>query len=409
MVKSVCVIGAGFAGLAAAEALSLAGVRVTVLEQRDRVGGRVWSQRLANGAVIEMGAEFVTSGYTLLPDMAARLGLVLAPMGMSFNLRQPVGGIGAQPAPPTEATAAVAAALDHGEAADLSVAELLRRVPIDAGSRELIACRLQVSYAHPAELIAAAAVRDIGHLFDPAEARRLADGNQALAVRLATGRDVRLTTPARSVASVPGGLRVNGELDVDAVLVAVPAPAFERIAFSPALPAWKREAISRVVYGHAAKLAMPLTVAAEPSSVLSLPEHFWTWTARDGSGTVAPVVTAFAGSAAAVRALEVDRGPQRYLARVRALRPDLKIDGAGAVLATWPEGAYSTREVDRPQGDDRLLAEPVGRIAFAGEHTAGEWFATMEGGCEAASGRPTTCSPAALRSAGRGLRTAPPR
>ena len=60
-------IGAGLAGLAAAEALSLAGVRVTVLEARDRVGGRVWSQRLENGAVIEMGAEFVTDGYTVTP------------------------------------------------------------------------------------------------------------------------------------------------------------------------------------------------------------------------------------------------------------------------------------------------------------------------------------------------------
>jgi monoamine oxidase len=379
MVKSVCVIGAGFAGLAAAEALSLAGVRVTVLESRDRVGGRVWSQRLANGAVIEMGAEFATSGYTLLPDMAARLGLSLAPMGMSFNLRRPVGGIGAQPAPPDQATAAVAAALERGEGAGLSVSELLDRLPIDAGSRELIACRLQVSYAHPAELIAAAAVRDIGHLFDPAEARRVADGNQSLAVRLAAGRDVRLQTPARSVASVPGGLRVNGELDVDAVLVAVPAPAVERIEFSPSLPARTSEALGRVVYGHAAKLAVPLTAAAEPSSVLSVPEHFWTWTARDGGGAVAPAVTAFAGSAPAVRALEVDRGPQRYLERVRALRPDLELDVAAAVLATWPDGAYSTREVNRPPGDDAALAEPAGRIAFAGEHTAGEWFATMEG------------------------------
>jgi monoamine oxidase len=56
MIRSACVIGAGFAGLAAAEALSLAGVRVTVLEARDRVGGRVWSRRLENGAVFAMGA-----------------------------------------------------------------------------------------------------------------------------------------------------------------------------------------------------------------------------------------------------------------------------------------------------------------------------------------------------------------
>lgn len=372
-------IGAGFAGLAAAEALSLAGVSVTVLEARDRVGGRVWSQRLANGAVIEMGAEFVTEGYTLMPGIVERLGLRLAPMGMSFNLREPHGGLGADPAALAEAVAAAGAAIERGDGDGFSATQLLERLPIDPGARELIACRLQVSYAHPAASIAADAVRDIGHLFVPAEARRVAGGNQSLALRLADGRDVRLSTSAHRVTATEAGLRVNGDLDIDAVLVAVPAPAVARIEFSPSLPDWKTGALRRVVYGDAAKLAVPLTEAAPPSSVLAVRERFWTWTARDGDGAVAPVVTAFAGSAPAVAALEVDRGAARYLERVHALRPDLSLDGSRAVLATWPEGAYSTREPGRPAGDDDALARPVGRIAFAGEHTAGEWFATMEG------------------------------
>ena len=39
----VCVVGAGFAGLAAADALACSGAEVVVVEARDRVGGRVWS------------------------------------------------------------------------------------------------------------------------------------------------------------------------------------------------------------------------------------------------------------------------------------------------------------------------------------------------------------------------------
>ena len=39
----VVVVGAGYAGLAAADALRAGGAEVTVLEARDRVGGRVWS------------------------------------------------------------------------------------------------------------------------------------------------------------------------------------------------------------------------------------------------------------------------------------------------------------------------------------------------------------------------------
>jgi len=77
-----CVVGAGFAGLAAAEALARTGWDVVVLEARDRVGGRVWSDRLANGAVIERGGEFVTAGYDAMAAACARLGLELAGMGI---------------------------------------------------------------------------------------------------------------------------------------------------------------------------------------------------------------------------------------------------------------------------------------------------------------------------------------
>jgi monoamine oxidase len=54
----VIVIGAGVAGLAAAEALAAAGLRVSVLEARDRTGGRIWTVR--DGIVpVELGAEFI--------------------------------------------------------------------------------------------------------------------------------------------------------------------------------------------------------------------------------------------------------------------------------------------------------------------------------------------------------------
>src|SRR4029078_2640756 len=96
--------------------------------------------------------------------------------------------------------------------------------------------------------------------------------------------------------------------------------------------------------------SLSLRLLAQPraSSVLSVPEHFWTWTAKDGDGAVAPLVTAFAGSGPAVDALRVGAGAGRYLERVAALRPDLVLDGAAAVLSTWPDGAYSARQPDRP-------------------------------------------------------------
>ena len=84
-------IGAGFAGLAAADALVEAGVDVTVLEARDRVGGRVHSRRLANGAVVEMGADFFEADHYVLRGYAERFGLTIVPRGMRYSEREPRG------------------------------------------------------------------------------------------------------------------------------------------------------------------------------------------------------------------------------------------------------------------------------------------------------------------------------
>lgn len=57
-VSSVLIIGAGAAGLAAAQALYRAGLQVKVLEARDRIGGRVWSDH-SFGAAMDLGASWI--------------------------------------------------------------------------------------------------------------------------------------------------------------------------------------------------------------------------------------------------------------------------------------------------------------------------------------------------------------
>ena len=67
---------------------------VSVIEARNRVGGRVWSQELIPGradTVIERGAEFVLDGYDTLYTMIGRLNLTAAPSTMSYYVREPRG------------------------------------------------------------------------------------------------------------------------------------------------------------------------------------------------------------------------------------------------------------------------------------------------------------------------------
>jgi monoamine oxidase len=399
----VCVVGAGFAGLAAAVALADGGLEPLVLEARERVGGRVHSRRLANGAVVELGAEFVEDDHRTLVAAAARLGLAMAPAGMAYGDREPRGVPGVDRAGVLAAVARLRELLaerpvrsgagDGPGAADLlgpgrSVAAVLAELPLDPGARQAIAARLQVSAGQPIEELAATALGHAGSSFSTRESLRVAGGNQRIALRLAErlAGAVHLGVPVRAVSWSGQGVRVmveGAELEAEACLLAVPASVTGRIRFDPPLPAWKAEALERVVYGHAAKLFVPLRRVPPPSAVLSVPDRYWTWTARGADGAVQPVVSAFAGSAPALAALQVTAGPATWRRRLTALRADLDLD-RGTVLATWDDdpwvqAAYSTRTPAFRPGDPDLLARPVGPLHFAGEHTAGAWSGLMEG------------------------------
>ena len=75
----VIVLGAGFAGLAAAHALRSKGLDVTILEARNRIGGRVFSHPIdkEENLVVELGAEWVGESHTRIRSLCDEFGLQL--------------------------------------------------------------------------------------------------------------------------------------------------------------------------------------------------------------------------------------------------------------------------------------------------------------------------------------------
>jgi phytoene dehydrogenase-like protein len=85
-VRTVCVVGAGVSGLRAANLLAIAGFNVTLLEARDRVGGRV-HQNSTFGALIDVGASWIhgTEGNPLV-KLAEQTSSPTVPCGSVYSI-----------------------------------------------------------------------------------------------------------------------------------------------------------------------------------------------------------------------------------------------------------------------------------------------------------------------------------
>jgi monoamine oxidase len=386
----VAVIGAGFAGLAAADALAAAGLDVIVLEARDRVGGRVWSQALPDGSIIERGAEFILPDDSLVREVAQRFGLALFEKGTLYGDREPRGG---PPVTRPELVAAfetVRSSVSSGDLRGRSVREVLDALPLHEGARAAILARVEVSTAYPADDQDASVLLEGATTLGDFATYSVVGGNQRIATALAAGLGdrIRLGTPIGRIAWSQGGARIpvaGVDLEVDRVVVAIPPTVLDAIAFDPPLPEGLADAHRAIRLGQAAKLFLPLPSPVPPSAVLSVPDRYWTFTQLTPSGGPLQVLGAFAGSAAALERLRIAEGPGVWAAAIRRSRAEVGLPATddGIVLSTWHDdpwvlGAYSARSMTSPI-DDAAVARPVGPLHFAGEHTAGAFHGLMEG------------------------------
>ena len=391
--RRVLVAGGGFAGLTAARELTDAGCDVTVLEARDRVGGRVWSVTLDNGEIAEMGAEWIMPDSTELHVWTERFGIPQVEAGVDYRRRE-ARGPKASSLDEQDTFLAVAddalSTIPADEAAGLSLGTFLDALDAPGSGRDAVRMRLQGTNATDLSRVALRVVGGRGAFAAPsATYRRMGPGNQALANAIAASLpDVRLGHRVRSVAHDAAGvvMGIEGEVEVagSAAVVALPVRIAANLRFDPFLPDDLAIALRELPMGVASKFAVPVEGVSLLRAVQSAELPFWCWVANGDGGVPRNCLAAFAGSGAAEEALGTDAGdPGPWLERLLTLNPDLVPAGA-PVMKSWAldplaMGAYAAwdnRSWDRMEEFERT----VGRLAFAGEHTAGiEHHGTMEG------------------------------
>lgn len=425
----VVVIGAGLAGLTAADELARAGLEPLVLEARDRVGGRTLSEPIGDGAVAELGGQWLARGNTRMAALAERAGAPLFQnhaggtdlMELAGRIRRQRGSL-----PPLRP----AALLDVGFARwklDRLVASVPVRAPwraphaaaldgrsvadwLDANvrsreGRELLDVAFSTLWGTAPDRInllqALAYIGSTGR-FDNLTTTKIQDRVTGGAARIShflaagLGDRVLLEAPVSALRYGDGAVEAvsaRGTVRARRAVVAVPPQLAERIGFEPGLPHERAVALR----------SLPMGAVTKVSAVYGRP--FWREQGLSGKALTSegPLTAVFDNSAPGQDAAGVLVGfaPGRRCRDLAALPP---AERRQAVLGTlvrlfgpeaaspdgyvekdwtadpWSLGGYfGLPEIGSVSGRMRVLAEPVGPVHWAGSETVLKDYGGMEG------------------------------
>jgi monoamine oxidase len=424
----VIVVGAGFAGLKAAQELVAQGRSVIVLDAKDRVGGRLKMQTVA-GRVCDVGGQWVGAGHSVLFAEAERVGIEPYKQYESGKtvmqlLGKMVRFTGAVPKMPILSllelfrlqkrwdremkTVPAAAPWKAPKAAEwdgqtleswivshvhtAAAREFARLVPRGAWAAEAS----QVSYLWFLDALrSGTGLEYLMGVKDGALDSKFQGGMHQVAQRMADelGERIVLSAPVRRIAQDADGVRVTtdkGEFAARHVIVAGPPGPIARIQFEPLLPAARDGLHQRMPMGAIIK------------AIVAYKEPFWR--ANGFSGQVAtdddtlgivmedtqesgpPVLLCFIEGrhALAMSAAGKEARKTKVIASLVRFFGPQAADYIGYDDNDWLLEPYTHGYVGHmPPGVmtrfGHALREPCGRIHWAGTETATEWAGYLEG------------------------------
>lgn len=397
------VVGAGVAGLTAARLLTRAGRRVVVLEARDRIGGRVWTDR-SDGFVTDLGASWI-HGITDSPVASAANAFNMPTFeftvgGFQVDSR-PIAYYGpdGQRLSDVEARAfaddvrAVDTALERMIAAsdpDATYLDVTEEALAIQGWDDVRVQRVREYVRHRSE-------EQYGVWIDDLAAHGLDDdsidgdevvfpqGYDALPKHLGAGLDIRLGHDVSQIRWATDGVAViggYGTLHADSVVVTVPVGVLrsDDLVIDPPLPEPVSGALERLAMNAFEKVFLRFSTAFWDEGVYAIRQqgpggdwwHSWyDLTALHGTPTL---LTFAAGPAArAIRGWDEDRVVESVLAQLRRLYGDRVEQPTTARVTGWQDdrfarGSYAFMTVGSTTADHDALATPVGGVL----HLAGE-------------------------------------